>query len=307
MIYLVIAFILLLLYMIPSLRTIVFSPIKTVKYFFIDVFHYLIGRHWNVCPEGGDIICYQGLFGQGKTASAVRKVYRIFKKYNGKKFYNFKLKKWITTRVLVLSNVELTFPYTYMQSLAEFVTLSKCLKDIDLQNDTSTTVLILIDEASVNFCSRNFKTNLNSLTLNAILTCRHVGMDGGNGKGGGASLFLTAQRFQHVDALLRSVTKKVVNCSKHWRVFTNEIFDAFDLENATNISLIRSEYAFAWFATSKEYSLYDTRQVVEELHKSISNNDLLSNEEITNLIFANDSIPETVIKPKKKLRKRLHG
>ena len=76
--------------------------------------------------------------------------------------------------------------------------------------------------------SRNFKPNIDPLFLNTILTCRHYYI----------SLYYPAQRFGHVDGLLRQVTSYVIECSKLWRFQRLSLFDAWELENAANPRLL---------------------------------------------------------------------
>lgn len=85
--------------------------------------------------------------------------------------------------------------------------------------------------------SRNFKTNIDPLFLNTILTCRHYYI----------SLYYTAQRFGHVDALLRQVTSCVIDCDKLWRLQRLNTYDAWDMENATNIQLLQPIARGCWF------------------------------------------------------------
>ena len=129
-----------------------------------------------------------------------------------------------------------------------------------------TCVLVLGDEFSVQMNSRSFKTNIDPLFLNTILTCRHHHI----------SLIYTAQRFSHVDALLRQVTSYVVQCDKLWRVMRQKYFDAWELENANSPSLCKPLRRSGWFVSNIDYNAYDTLACVGNLVKSMKDGDMIS-------------------------------
>ena len=118
--------------------------------------------------------------------------------------------------------------------------------------------------------SRGFKTNIDPMFLNTILTCRHYYI----------SLLYTAQRFGHVDALLRQVTSYVCECDKLWRFQRLNFFDAWDLENATNIQLITPFRRSCWFVRQEDYDAYNTLACVGNLKKSMKEGDMMTEEEI---------------------------
>lgn len=121
--------------------------------------------------------------------------------------------------------------------------------------------------------SRNFKTNIDPLFLNTILTCRHYYI----------SLYYTAQRFGHVDALLRQVTSYVVECDKLWRFQRLYLYDAWDLENAANSQLVSPRGRSCWFVRNSDYAAYDTLACVGNLKKAMKAGDMMSEEEILKL------------------------
>ena len=66
-----------------------------------------------------------------------------------------------------------------------------------------TVTIVAMDELSVQMNSRSFKDNFNAYFLNTLLCCRHYHI----------SFYGSAQRFQHVDKLLRDVTHTVIQCN----------------------------------------------------------------------------------------------
>ena len=209
MVLIAIVFVLLLVFSV-TFRVLVTNPLSSVKYSVTDFFEWLRFQKWRIMPTG-QLIAYCGLFGKGKTLSAVHQVVSLYNKYNGRKVYDFSRRKWVIQNVVVLSNVDLTtIPYIPFTSLKQIVSIADSNRRFDLKNDTITCCLVLGDEFSVQMNSRNFKTNIDPLFLNTILTCRHHHI----------SLIYTAQRFAHVDALLRQVTSYVVQCDKLWRVIS---------------------------------------------------------------------------------------
>ena len=143
----------------------------------------------------------------------------------------------------------------------------------DDENDTLTVTLVLGDEFSVQMNSRNFKNNIDALFLNTILTCRHYSI----------SLFYTAQRFGHVDALLRQVTSCVIECDKLWRFQRQKCYDAWDLENASSTHVIRPLWKRCWFVRDMDYNAYNTLACVGNLKKSMKAGDMMSEDEILKL------------------------
>jgi len=82
------------------------------------------------------------------------------------------------------------------------------------------------------------------------------------------------------DALLRNVTSYVVDCDKLWRFQKNYYYNAWDLENATNVQLINPFRREVWFVRNRDYNAYDTLACVGNLIKHWKDGDMLSEEEI---------------------------
>lgn len=257
----------------PVVRCICFNPHLTVGYGVFDFYHYLKYKSWRNATCG-ELICYTGLFGKGKTLSAVHTVVSRYKRFNGLIVWDKFRKKFVRQRVLILSNVELVgIPYKRFESLKQLVELSHQVKDLDNKYDTLTYIYVLGDEFSVQLNSRNFKTNIDPLFLNTLLTCRHYHI----------SLFYTAQRFNQVDALLRQVTQTVVDCNKVWRFQIQSTFDGYQLENCTNPLLVAPLSRSCWFVRNRDYGYYDTLACVSNLEKSAISGDMITQKEILEL------------------------
>lgn len=287
MIFIVLVVLAFLLALFPKLRCIVCHPVATVLYGCKDLYLYLRHNLKNLYPTG-ELVAYVGLFGKGKTLSAVHKVVTAYKKYDGKTVWCSRRKKLVTQRIKVISNVALTIPYEDFVSLEQIVVDAERKADYDDANDTLTITLVLGDEFSVQMNSRNFKTNIDPLFLNTILTCRHYHI----------SLFYTAQRFQHVDALLRQVTSYVIDCDKTWRFQGNNRYVAWEMENAANPLLLTPVRRNAWFVKDSDYNAYNTLACVGNLKKDMKEGNMLSEAEILALQMNPEQVNmDGVVKP----------
>lgn len=273
-------------------RVIVTHPISSVWYGVIDLYKYFRYRCWNICATG-TISCYVGLFGKGKSLSAVHKVVSLYKRYNDKKIFDFNRKRWVTQKIHIISNVSLAIPYEDFVSLSQIVAVADRMRSLDEQNDTRTCTIVLGDEFSVQLNSRSFKSNIDPLFLNTLLTCRHHHI----------SLIYTSQRFNHVDALLRQVTSYVYTCSKVWRIMVHEQYDAFDLENASDPTLIKPKRRFGWFIKDAAFNAYDTLACVGNLTKSCKEGDMLTEEQILDLQRNNPVNIDGIVNPSRKLKR----
>ena len=229
----------------------------------------------------GEIIAYIGLFGRGKTLSAVHKVCSIYRAKHGLRVYCPRRKKWVTQVVHIVSNVELVgIPYEKLDSLKQVVMSTDTIRDEDDKNDTLTVTFVLIDEAGSELNSRAFRDNIDPLLLNSILTCRHWNI----------SIIYTAQRFGHVDALLRQVTSYVLSCEKVWRFQFQKKYDAWELEQAATPANVACKAILCWFVRDKDYKAYDTFECVDKLKKDMKDGKMLSQEEILALRVSPESV-----------------
>lgn len=256
----------------PTLRCALLHLLALALYGVRDFFFYFLRRKYNLCPSG-ELVAYTGLFGKGKTLSVVHKVVSAYHRYNGKRVWCPRRKRFVTQRIKVISNVALSIPYEDFISLEQIVLAAERNQEQDDQNHTLTVTLVLGDEFSVQMNSRNFKTNIDPLFLNTILTCRHYYI----------SLYYTAQRFSHVDALLRQVTSYVIDCDKLWRFQRLKLYDAWEMENATNTRLLTPFSRRCWFVRERDYQAYNTLACVGNLKKSMQDGDMMSEEEILKL------------------------
>ena len=273
----------------PVARCAVLHPVKTVVYGARDAVDYFRQKRYNLCRTG-ELLAYVGLFGKGKTLSAVHRVVGDYWRYNDKPVWCSRRKRFVTQKVKVLSNVSLKIPYEQFVSLEQIIRCAEQNSKLDDDNDTLTVTLVLGDEFSVQMNSRNFKSNIDPLFLNTLLTCRHYHI----------SLFYTAQRFGHVDALLRQVTSAVIDCNKLWRFQRQNVFDAWDMENATNSALVTPIARRCWFVTNGDYDAYDTLACVGQLKKSVSDGDMMTTEEILALQCNQGANMEGVSRPSRR-------
>ena len=274
-------------------RLAVMHPVSFVRYAVTDLYKWFRYQKWNNCHTG-KLICYTALFGKGKTLSVVHYITSMYQRYNNRKVYDFSRKKWVVQKVHIISNVELVLPYEKFESLEQIVRVADKFKDIDNENDTLTVTLVLGDEFSVQMNSRSFKSNIDPLFLNTLLTCRHHHI----------TLVYNAQRFNHVDALLRQVTSYVVNCDKLWRFQVHRYYDAYQLENASDPTLVKPFKRDGFFITDRDYHAYDTLACVGNLKKAVSKGDMMSEADILALQQITDITP-VVVNPSGKFKRLL--
>ena len=281
----------------PTFRCAVFNIHHVLINGCRDLYFYFLHKQYNLCHTG-ELVAYVGLFGKGKTLSVVHRVVSSYNHYNGKLVWCPRRKRLVRQRVRVISNVSLKIPYEDFTGLQQVVDAGPQNAKYDDENDTLTVTLVLGDEFSVQMNSRNFKTNIDPLFLNTILTCRHYYI----------SLYYTAQRFCHVDALLRQVTSCVIDCNKLWRFQRLAKYDAWDMENATNVQLIQPLARTCWFVRNRDYEAYDTLACVGNLEHAMKKGEMISEKEILDLQQGNQGIGmDGVTRPSKSFQKRKKG
>lgn len=284
-----------LLYVSIFLRTVIFHLPSAIKYTFIDIYHYFKFKKWQIPPQLG-LVCYQGLFGKGKTLSAVHDVVKIYNRYNDLIVYDSRDQVWKLQKIQVISNVSLAIPYVPFESLQQIVNVSKQQDQIDDALGIITYTIILGDEFSVQMNSRSFKENISTPFLNTLLTSRHYRI---------CALLMTSQRFNLCDKLLRDVTSHVIDCNKIWRVMSSKKYDAWELENASDVTNIKPLYRYGWFIHDSDFQQYNTYAVVDQLIKKCEEGDLLSDEEILQLREAQAPDIGLVSNTSRKYRKRI--
>lgn len=251
-------------------RLIFLHPLKTLYNGVKDFILYIKHKEYNFY-DAGILNCYSAHFGGGKTLSIVHYVNTLFRKYNNKKVWDRGRRKFVLQKVHIISNVDLkSVPYEPLHSLSQVVACAYRNKNIDNEMNTRTVVLVLLDEASVQLNSRSFKTNIDPIFLNTLLTSRHYHI----------SFLYSSQKFKLTDALMRSVTQKCINCHKVWRFMVQDIYDADEIEYASDPSMVRPRSRTGFFITDKDYASYDTLACVDNLKKSIDDGDMMSEAEI---------------------------
>lgn len=274
-------------------RLAVLHPIATIGYAVSDIYYYF-KYNKRYLYDGGLLNCYFAHFGGGKTLSIVHYVIYLFKRYNNRKVYDFKRKKWVLQKVHIISNVHLNgVPYEELCSLSQIVCCAWRNKKIDEEQNTRTVVLVLLDEASSQLNSREFKTNIDPDFLNTLITSRHFLM----------SLFYTSQKFRLVDALLRSVTQRCVSCNKCWRFMVQEYFDADEMEYAPNPTILKPYLRTGFFIRNKDFEAYDTLATVEKLKKAVDKGDMMTEEQILAMRGALNPDADMITPNKKFLRR----
>lgn len=256
-----------------TFRLLIEKPFLFLKYIPIDIFKYIL-KYKNI-PKKPFINVYVGLFGQGKTLSAVHDVIKFYNTYNDVKVFDDRIGEYVTQKVFVLSNVDIkSIPYRKFSSLQQIVNIARWRHITDKKKKVRTITIVLGDEFSVQMNSRNFSgpnKNISPLFLNALLTSRHALIHG---------FYLTSQRFGHMDALLRQVSSYVIECKKVWRIQKQTYYDAWEYEQAPRPSDCRRLEVTGFFVTDQDYRSYDTLQVVQNLSKATDEGDMLSYKEI---------------------------
>ena len=277
-------------------RLVVLHPFATVYYGITDLVKYFLHKKWRLL-DGGVLNCYGAHFGGGKTLSMAHFITELYKKKNNKKVWDRGRKKWVTQKIHVISNFDLLLiPYEPLKSLSQVLACAKYNREIDEKNNTRTVTLVLIDEASVQLNSRNFKSNIDANFLNTLLTCRHYHI----------SLWYSSQKFKLTDALMRSVTQRYVECRKTWRFMVLEEYNADEIEYASDPTMVKPIRRKGFFIKDKDYNSYDTLACVDALEKSCKNGDMLTEKEILemrgNLNPDNDAVTHRSFRHK--MRKR---
>lgn len=291
---LIVLLVVFILYVFPRLRCLLLNLHRVVIDVPKDLFLYFKQRKYNNCRIG-EIVSILGYFGKGKTLTVVYLVAKKYFKKDNKKVWCSRRKKLVRQRIKIISNVELIgIPYEEFASLEQIVYAAKNNQIYDDEHDTLTITLVLGDEFSTQMNSRQFKTNINTMLLNTILTCRHYHI----------ALYYTTQRFQLVDALLRQVTSYCISCNKIWRLTGIDYYDAWELENASNLLQVKPYKRGCWYVTNKDYNRYDTMANVDNLQRASETGDLLTDQEILQLQSFNADI-QNITKPTRKIKKLL--
>lgn len=256
-----------------------------------DIYNFFRYKRYNECRDFGKVItiCASGtkVFGSGKTLSGVHAIRYLFNKYDGLEVWNPTEQKFVTQHIHVISNVELKdIPFTYFENERQLIEVEQPEMDI---------TLFFLDEASSIWNSRNYKDNISTDLLTSLLQCRKNKI----------ALITTSQRFIFQDKLIRQITSEVWEAYKMWRFVRLQTFDAYDMENCTNLQMLRSLATSFWFVKDSDYEAYDTTAIVERLKKMNDNGELLSDSEILENQGVSDRALEMVERLSRKGKKRL--
>jgi hypothetical protein len=269
----VLLIIILITLVIPIVRRVIYTYIPMTPHFaywkLIDLYHYIKNREWKEFTGYG-LHIYVGLFGAGKTISMVEKARRIAQAY---------------PQVTILTNIRLfNFPaHTRIEPLVNFKQI------IEAPGDT----LILIDEISSILNSRRWdKEGVPAALLSQLLQIRKQRK----------MLLATAQRFLHVDKLIRDITFTVRDCntiSGRW-TFT-KVYDAWDYERATDLKPCYPIGYGTFIQTDKLRESYDTYELIDSFKKEdfLSDGEILERQGVVN----GDVVVAIDKKPKRKLFK----
>lgn len=280
-----------------TFRQVVLHPFKTLFYMAKDLVLYVARRRWRECPTG-HLVCYFAHFGGGKTLSATHYITQLYRRYDGKRVYDRSRGKMVTQRIEVLSNARfVSVPYAPLNSLRDITARAAHNREIDLAADTLTVTLVLIDEASSELNSRDYRANFDPDALNTLITSRHYHLN----------LYYTSQKFKLVDALLRSVTQECIHCRKIWRVMIKTGYSADQLEVAGDALLVKPLYRKSFFITDSVYNGYDTLATVDKLKKGMETGKMLTAQEILALRGSSAPDVDSVSRPSRRLKRMRRG
>lgn len=257
----ILIFIIIILLCLKFTRCVIFNIHREIAYLGLDIFQYFRYRKWNHW-NGFGLNIYVGMFGRGKTLSATKYVLSQAKRY----------------KLNVISNIKLNgYPYTPLTNWQQIV-------------DAPGNTIILIDEMSTVFNARQWK-DFNINLLFQLLQCRK------NKK----MIVGTAQRFAHVDKLLRDITYEVIDCRKIWRWQHTVNYDGWDYENCMNHDMLKRTSHNWQFIRNQDYAAYDTSEIIDNAKRT----DFISNEEIMNARGEVQFNELAVSKVSRKFKKRM--
>lgn len=254
----------------PNITFFIFSNIPHfIKWGFIDISNYFKHKEYNRCKEFGMIRlnCAFGnqVFGCGKTLMLVIRSIAIYKRYNDKWVWDKDNNIFVKQKIHIVSNVELYgVPYIKFEGVNQLIDIDKF--GFGSQDIT----LFLLDESGALFNSRQFRDNISPEFLTRLLQSRKHK----------CALYMTSQRFQFTDKVLREVCNEVTMCRKWWRIVKTSNYSAYDLENAVNPSLLRAKSVSYRFIYDSDYNSYNSYQLVEQLRKDYKPDMYLNTAEI---------------------------
>lgn len=264
---------------------------------FVDAYKYVRFKRWNEFSDYGRMDIYiadeEQPFGSGKTLNMVRSALSIYKNYNNVEVYDFDKMEWVTQHIHILSNLKLLgVPYVPLQSVQQIIDIANGHGVPDDGNQHI--YLVLIDELGRVFNNREWKNNISSDFLSALLQQRKnkIIIKG------------TVQDFSLFDATMRKVSAVAYSCSKTWRFLVLKKYFAKDIERAGfNTDLCEVRSVACHFADDRLYNSYDTNEVVKDIIKETQSGLRLTNEEILNA-SKNDADIATIRRLNRKFKRR---
>ena len=277
-----------------TFRYIIFHPFQVISNSINDLYDYIIHKKYNECKEYGKVLMFTAqdsqAFGCGKTLSMVKLCNYINNRFDNVDVWDYDLNKFVKQHIYFVSNLELKDVRHYIP-----FTSKEQFKNVHKMNiGAHDVVFFVLDEAGIVFNSRQYKDNLPTEFIQKLLQVRHYKIG-----------FITnAQRFMMVDKVFREISNTVTTCKKKWRFVYLCYYDAYEMENAVNPSLLVPKSRRIWFSTNKDYHSYDTTYNVDTLLEELESGDILTTEEILNLRGDTSSDLDQVVKLKRRFRLR---
>lgn len=262
--------IVIIIFMFPQLVIFILTNIHNfIPWGIRDIFLYFKHHDYDLCKEYGNIrlncATDSQVFGCGKTLMLVIRARHIYKRFNNRKVWDSHSNKFVVQHVHIVSNVELfDVPYIKFESVQQLIEIEKFgFPEQDI-------TLFLLDESGAIFNSRNFRDNISTEFLTRLLQSRKHKI----------ALYMTSQRFQFTDKILREVCSQVTCCRKWWRIVKTTNYDAYDMENAISVNMLKPRSKKYTFIFDKDYHSYNSYQLVEDLRKNYKPGDYLNTAEI---------------------------
>lgn len=252
---------------------------------FHDIFLYFKHKEYNRCREWGMIRlnCSDGqqVFGCGKTLLLVMRARYIYRRYNDKFVYNQNKGIFVKQKIRIISNVELyDIPYIKFTDVNQLIDIDK----FEFGDDDVT--IYLLDESGAIFNSRNYRNNISTDFLTRLLQSRKNKV----------ALYMTSQRFEFTDKILREVCHTVTTCHKYWRIVKHTDYNANELENAVNPKLVKPKSISYTFCKDSDYHSYNSYQLVEELRKKYTPDSYLDTKEILDTYGSTGSLDQVPVR-----------
>lgn len=189
------------LWLFPALRCAVTHPFHCLYYAAKDGYKYIKYKQGNLRKTGNlDIFC--GYFGNGKTLSLVKQVVcREYKRYDGLQVWCSRRNKFVTQRILILSNVDLCVPYEPLTGLAQACVRQWGFLSSRFMRQTILGMMLFLHDNTKFVCVHGFKTDyfhqFKRFNL-AIIVYAHVGIT--------SNQFIIFIEYKHI-VMQRSVQK----------------------------------------------------------------------------------------------------